>query len=329
MGKTELKIKDPFDAVIYWVDGNDKAWQKKFNKFSEVKLGFSNEELITRYGSVNEVEIAIRSIIKFAPFIRNLFLVSDNQVPKHFDELKALGERNHIHLKIVDHKEIFRGFEPYLPTFNSTSIETLIFRIPGISEHFIVFNDDMFLINEITKEDFFRDEKIVLRGDWDRFYEDRKLRNLYHDYRIKLLNKEPKPFGHKKRIQNAAKLAGFNQRYFYRAHGPHALKKSVLESFFKEHPGLLEENVRYRFRTEIQFIISSLLEHLELKRNNFVMLPSTQLLYFGSYKPVIAKSKLLKNEKNKDIKFMCCQNLVEANSDIQSYFLEWLFKRIN
>jgi len=327
--ESDLKNNLPFDAVVYWVDGSDELWQKKFNQFSPVKLDFNDEEFAIRYGSVNEIDIAIRSIIKFAPFLRNLFLVSDNQIPGNFDELKALAKKRSINLKIVDHKEIFRGFERYLPTFNSTSIETLLYRIPGLSEHFIVFNDDTFLINEIKRSDFFDGEKIVLRGKWEQFYEERKLRNYYYELRYKLFKKEIKPFGYKKNLQNAAKLIGFKNKYFYRAHVPFALKKSTLEAFFTSHSDKLEENIRHRFRSENQFIISSLMEHIEIKKKNFVKLSSAQLLYFGSYKPLIARLKLKMNEKNKDIIFMCCQNLIEAEKGIQSYFIDWLYKRIN
>ncbi|MDX1719734.1 MAG: Stealth CR1 domain-containing protein, partial [Salegentibacter mishustinae] len=79
------------DAVITWVDGNDKNWQKKINTYSDSKINFSSENHLKRYNSIGEIDIAIKSIIKFAPFIKNIFLVTDNQSPESFDSLKSLA----------------------------------------------------------------------------------------------------------------------------------------------------------------------------------------------------------------------------------------------
>jgi len=71
------------DAVIIWVDGNDKQWQEKINKFSKVKIDFGKKKESVRYNSIGEIDITIKSIIKYASFINNIFLVTDNQIPSH------------------------------------------------------------------------------------------------------------------------------------------------------------------------------------------------------------------------------------------------------
>ena len=82
------------------------------------------------------------------PFIRTVHLVVSNveQVPKWLDQRKV---------NVVLHKGIIP--EILLPTFNSTTIEMFLCRIPGLSEHFIYSNDDMFAINPMTVDDFFKD----------------------------------------------------------------------------------------------------------------------------------------------------------------------------
>src|SRR5690606_3352643 len=55
---------------------------------------------------------------------------------------------------IVPHREIFPN-PGDLPTFNSHAIEACLHRIPGLSEHFLYFNDDVFLGRETTIETFF------------------------------------------------------------------------------------------------------------------------------------------------------------------------------
>ena len=47
------------DAVITWVNGNDKVWQDKLNKYAEVKIDFKVKEQSVRYNSVGEIDIAV------------------------------------------------------------------------------------------------------------------------------------------------------------------------------------------------------------------------------------------------------------------------------
>ena len=44
-----------------------------------------------------------------------------------------------------------------LPTFNSSAIELGICAIPGLAEHFVYFNDDMFLTSYVVPEYFFKE----------------------------------------------------------------------------------------------------------------------------------------------------------------------------
>ena len=47
--------------------------------------------------------------------------------------------------------------EHYLPTFSSRPIELNLHRIPSLSNHFVYFNDDMYLSKDVQKRDFFID----------------------------------------------------------------------------------------------------------------------------------------------------------------------------
>ena len=66
-----------------------------------------------------------------------------------------IAEKKYPTVSIVDHKDLFEEYSEYLPTFNSLSIETMLYRIPGLAEQFIYFNDDFFLANNTKLEDFF------------------------------------------------------------------------------------------------------------------------------------------------------------------------------
>jgi Stealth protein CR2, conserved region 2 len=94
--------------------------------------------------------------------------VTDNQVPGAIDRRKA--ERDNI--RIVDHREIFRGYEQLLPTFNSYAIECMLWRIEGLADRFLYFNDDMMLVGPVEPTDFFsNDGKVILRGRWNNWKE--------------------------------------------------------------------------------------------------------------------------------------------------------------
>ena len=54
----------------------------------------------------------------------------------------------------MDHKDYIP--ENFLPTFNSHTIEHNFHRIKGLSEHFVAFNDDMFINAPIEPEYYFK-----------------------------------------------------------------------------------------------------------------------------------------------------------------------------
>ena len=89
---------------------------------------------------------SLRSVEMYAPWIRKIFIVTDNQVPKWLDTSNPK-------IRIVDHKEILP--EVSLPCFNSRLIEHFLYKIPGLSEHFLYANDDMFINRPVTPATFF------------------------------------------------------------------------------------------------------------------------------------------------------------------------------
>jgi len=326
---TESSKNIQVDAVITWVDGNDQGWQDKINAYSESKINFSSKNHLKRYNSIGEIDIVIKSIIKFAPFIKNIFLVADNQSPESFDSLKSLAQKKNINLELVDHKIIFSGFEEYLPTFNSCSIETMLFRIPNLSEHFIIFNDDTFIMKEVSVNDFFINEEPIIRGEWQPFNENRTLRKSYHEI-LTFLNVPIKKdkISFKKLQQNGAKLA-LMDKYVRRFHTPISVRKSTLLNFFKK-DNLLRKNIQHRFKDKDQFLISSLSEHLEIKNNTYHHRKDPKLTYFRSYKSLWMtklKLKLFENKQNK--LFTTFQSLDMANDEILEYILDWIEKRLS
>ncbi|GAA4968803.1 stealth family protein [Streptomyces hyderabadensis] len=139
-------IAFPVDAVYTWVDGNDPAWKRrKAQAKGEVYHAESASD--ARFISRDELRYSIRSLHLFAPWIRNIYVVTDDQVPQWMRE-DVPGAR------IATHREIFRN-PGDLPTFNSHSIESQLHHIEGLAEHFLYFNDDMFIGRPVAPHAFF------------------------------------------------------------------------------------------------------------------------------------------------------------------------------
>ncbi|RSS50677.1 stealth family protein, partial [Streptomyces sp. WAC06614] len=139
-------IRFPVDVVYTWVDGSDPAWQERRRGFGQG--GYHAEAANpARWISRDELRYSLRSLAQNAPWVRHVFLVTDRQRP-------AWLEEGHPRLTVVDHTEIFDDPDA-LPTFNSHAIESRLHHIEGLAEHFLYFNDDMFLGNPVTPQDFF------------------------------------------------------------------------------------------------------------------------------------------------------------------------------
>ena len=133
----------PIDIVVPWVDGNDPAWRAERAKFRP-ETGSDNSE--ARYREWGLFQYWFRSIELYAPWVRKVHLITWGHLP---DWLNT----DHPKLNIVNHKDYIP--QEYLPTFNAIPIENNVHRIPDLAEHFILFNDDVYLSRPTKAEDFF------------------------------------------------------------------------------------------------------------------------------------------------------------------------------
>lgn len=134
------------NMVYLWVDGNDPAWQAKRNALIGMPDENSPVNCKGRYANNDELKYSLRSVEQYAPWIKKIFIVTDNQIPEWLDT-------NNPKVKIIDHREIMPPES--LPCFNSSLIEHFLYRIPGLEEHFLIANDDTFINKNVSPEDFF------------------------------------------------------------------------------------------------------------------------------------------------------------------------------
>lgn len=131
------------DFVVMWVDPSDPEWQKEKRSYSPDNSYGDVEE---RYRDWEIFKYWFRGVEKYAPWVRKVHLVTWGHVPEWLD---VRNEK----LAIVKHSDYMP--KEALPTFNSSLIEMYFHKIPDLAEHFVLFNDDMFLTGGVDKDFFF------------------------------------------------------------------------------------------------------------------------------------------------------------------------------
>lgn len=255
------------DYVIAWVDGQDPkhiAARKAFAAGGNIHVEATTDE---RYTDNGEIYYHIASVIKYAPFIRRILIVTDNQKPRYLDAFIAEGKCDPSFLNIVSHDDIFDGLHAPRPTFNARAIEATLWRIPGLSEHFIYANDDFFLNAPLNETDFYRDGLPVLHGVWETPENTRWKHKIRQFLGKKLPRYHYNVPNHRLSQWKGAVLAGMRGDYLNVHHYPHPLRRSTLEHYFSAHPDVLERQVSFRYRDAEQFNTVSLANHLEITRH--------------------------------------------------------------
>ena len=310
---------EKIDAVITWVDGSEPNYQRK------LKEHLSNNDRIKRqYLQANEINLCVASIVKYAPFIRKIFIVTDKQSP-NLDSVKHIVSKEKI--EIVDHEEIFRDNIEFLPTFNIRSIDALLFKIKDLSEKFIYFNDDMFLVKKTNPEDWFVGDKAVLTGNWVKTYNKKP---------IKIISQKIKSFFNMRPSFNAsqskaANIAGFNSKYFKSYHCGRPQIKSVIKDFYNKNPEKLVDQIKYKFRDDRQYMPYSLCWHLLIKKTLFIESSISKLVEIKKARELSPRqliNLLNKIDTQADIKFLNIQDLNLASDVTQQVFQKWFFKKL-
>jgi hypothetical protein len=319
------------DAVVTWVDGDDPKHRAKLDAYLGSVGRRPAAAAPTRFRSVGEIDWCITSLLRHAPFLRRIHVVTDDQVPPIVARARGWPADVRDRLAVVDHRTVFAGFEDVLPTFNSLAIETVVHRIPGLAENFVYLNDDFLLIRPLAATDWFRDDMPVLRGTFARLPGPRfadRLRGWWN--RTTGRPEKPPRAGHMLAQALAARLAGFEHRFLPLAHQPHPMQRSVLEHFFDAHPALLRRNIEPRLRDGTQFLPQGLAAHLALSAGRAQVEADTRLLYLkpASTSPARLARKLRAAEQDPHPLFACVQSLDEATPAAQEMVVDSLRRLI-
>jgi hypothetical protein len=221
-------MSKPVDLVITWVDGSDPVWRRKRHAHSTGNLEgvFETGNVEGRYRDNDELRYLLRSIEKFYPFEGRIFLVTDNQRPAFLAE--------HPRVEIVDHSEILDA--QYLPTFSSRAIESSLHKIPGLSEHFVAFNDDVFLMRRVDFDDFFAGAGCTVYLTDDEVPDDLGVKNLTGHNDVIMAHRWGQAH------------YGVSPIDRFVAHSPKGIRKSWMEELESDHPEMFHATRSEKFR---------------------------------------------------------------------------------
>ena len=132
----ELIEKEPIDALIKYIDLKDPLLDR--GGIHQIEKDYDNEEL----------KYSIRSILKNIPWIRKIFILMPNEKVSFFKDYKFIKDK----IIYVKDKDIL-GYD----SSNSLAFQYRYWKLErfGISNNFIVMDDDYFIGNKLEKKDFF------------------------------------------------------------------------------------------------------------------------------------------------------------------------------
>jgi hypothetical protein len=309
------------DAVITWVDGTAPEHLARRLSYMGAAGGDLHENAVNphRWASADEIYYCLQSIGRFAPWVRRIWIVVEQEGPDLSQLADVIGDK----ISIVRHAEIFAGFEAALPTFNSLAIETLLWRIDGLAERFLYFNDDVFLTAPLEPQDVFAAEGPVLRGAWS---DDRALMSWAG------ARSDPALFNYFMQV-NAAELAGFGAGHYFRAaHVVHPMQRSVMARLFAQHGAAFARNVGPRFRDLDQFLPQGLHNHACLAAQAAVISGAPDHVHIHSGQGVdaarvqmarIAGAEVGAEEAEVEVKMLCINDLPQLEQSLPD-IRDWL-----
>lgn len=238
------------DFVIPWVNGADPEWLEKKRKYDHA---VDCDTSINRYRDWETLKYWFRGVEKFAPWVNKVYFISDHQTPEWLNI-------NYEKLSVVDHADYIPT--EYLPTFSSHPIELNLHRIKKLSEQFVYFNDDIFLLRPISSDFFFVNQKpcddailspIIMEGKstiGKICANDMGVINT-HFTKTEVMHDKTKWFHHKYGVQMLRTLCLLPWHHipgFFNDHLPQPFLKSTFNTVWQKEEKLLDKVCKNRFR---------------------------------------------------------------------------------
>lgn len=261
---------EKIDFVILWVDDKDIEWQRTKEKYEPKD---KNANTKNKYRDWDNLKYWFRGVEKFAPWVNKIYFLTYGHLPKWLNTENPK-------LKIIKHEEFID--KEYLPTFNSNAIELNIHKIKELSEKFVLFNDDVFIIDTVKREDFFEDNlpkdifaenAIIPDGDifTHTMFNNIEVINKYYDKRKVEKKNRGKYYNLKYGKNNIRTLLLKPYKKYVGFYNPHictAFKKDYFEKVWKLEKEKCDNTSKSKFRNKDN-ITQYLIRYFQLLDGNF------------------------------------------------------------
>lgn len=135
------------DFVVSWINGADREWRAAKDEAAQRPKNLAADaNSDARFRDWGLLKYWFRAVEEFCPWVGTIFLVTPTAPPVW---LNISNPR----LKVITDEDIVP--EAHRPSFSSHAVEANLDRIPGLSERFVYFNDDMFVGKPLGPEFFF------------------------------------------------------------------------------------------------------------------------------------------------------------------------------
>lgn len=245
-------MNSKIDFIITWVDGNDPIWLAEKQKYTPTEEAGN---AINRFRDWDTLKYWFRGVEKFAPWVNSIHLVTCGHYPEWLN-------KDHPKIKLVKHSDYLP--ERVLPTFNINPIELSLHKLSDLSEQFVFFNDDMFIIDSISEAAFFKKGKpcdqllmgVIAPYDMFSYIKINNISIINHHFEKKEVIRKHWPlFFHPSNgfAQNLKNLFLCIWKRFSGMNDPHlplAYNKKTFDDVWKAESLLLEEVSSHRFRSK-------------------------------------------------------------------------------
>lgn len=300
---------EPVDIVYTWVNGSDSNWlNKKNNELEKCKIPLTPESNKGRFEDHDELLYSLRSVDLYMPWVRNIFIVTDNQIPSWLDLTNPK-------IKIIDHGDIFPDYVR-TPVFNSLLIEFFFHNIPDLSEKFIYFNDDFFVNKPLNKKDFFSEEgspiyfcyksslsenKLDFEVPKEWFKDEIFLNKIYNYFNGRTL---PHYFS-----QNSFEVIRLDypefDHFFWLKHAPYSFSKKYVEKMYKKYELYIKLMGENQFRSKTDLHLAKLVAFTEKNEGTAIFSENDYDLFEFGLGYTEQESDSIFNIWNEKYKFIC------------------------
>lgn len=142
-------MQNTIDYVVPYSNNSKDKIKELMKNYNYIGMDNSDNELSKRYNSEEKIfQLQVRSIAKNMPWINTFHLIVEND-----DHIPTWLNTEMVH--IVYQKDFMLDY----PSYNSSSIEYFLHKIPNLSEYFIYGNSDYIITKPLNENNFFEDEK--------------------------------------------------------------------------------------------------------------------------------------------------------------------------